>query len=354
MHLHTAPRKHLVIRCDASESIGSGHLMRMIALAQEWQRTGGVVDFVCAEIAPAFEQRILSENLRIQRLSAAPGSGEDREATSAWISRYAKGEYSPTVALDGYQFDDEFQLAIKKTGARLLVVDDYGHAGFYHADWVLNQNISAEEELYSRRGPKTRLLLGSQFVLLRGEFLKYGGWKRPIPSSGRKVLVTLGGSDPENFTLKVIEVLACLDLEVRVIAGGANPNLKTLSLAIERAKTSGLNARLDMNPPDMPAIMAWADFAISAGGSTVWELAFMGLPSFLLITAENQSESTLELIRRESFLQIKLSDFLEPLPLKRKIMNIASDQPMRTRISHQTRHIVDGRGASRVCCILNK
>ena len=354
MQFATAACKYLIIRCDASESIGSGHLMRMIALAQAWQQTGGVAVFLCAEITPAFEQRIVNENFLIKRLSAAPGSDKDLEITSCWISRYSRYGGSLAVALDGYQFDDEFQLALKKSGSPLLVVDDYGHARFYHADWVLNQNISAKEELYSQRGPKTELLLGTRFALLRQEFLKYCVWKRSIPARGRKVLVTLGGSDPENFTLKVIEVLAGLDLEVRVVVGGANPNLQTLSLAIDRARTSATDARLDVNPPDLAAIMAWADLAISAGGSTAWELAFMRLPSLLLVTAENQRESTLELVRRESFLQIELSEFFAPLTLKRRIMDIAADKPIRTRLSHQSSCVVDGRGAQRVSCILNK
>jgi UDP-2,4-diacetamido-2,4,6-trideoxy-beta-L-altropyranose hydrolase len=354
MQLQSATRKHLIIRCDASESVGSGHLMRMIALAQEWQRNEGAVVFLCAEIAPAFEKRILNENFGIEILSAAPGSSNDREATSAWISRYAKSEYSLTVALDGYQFDDEFQLAVKKTGARLLAVDDYGHAAFYYADWVLNQNISANEMLYSQRLPETQLLLGTQFVLLRREFLQYCKWKRPISNIGRKVLVTLGGSDSENITQKIIEVLASLKLEVRVVVGGGNPNLKTLTLAISRARNSVADIRLNVNPPDMPAMMAWADFAISAGGTTVWELAFMGLPSFLLVTAENQREMTLDLIKQKQFLQIEMPEFLAPLPLKKKIMRIASDHLTRKKLSNQSSHIVDGMGASRVCCILKK
>lgn len=328
--------------------------MRMIALAQEWQRTGGVAVFLCAEITPAFEQRILNENFPVERLSAAAGSGKDLEMTSRWISRYAKDGSSFVVALDGYHFDDEFQLGLKKAGLRLLAVDDYAHAEYYYADWVLNQNISARAELYSRRGSNTKLLLGTQFALLRQEFLKYCGWKRSIPECGRKVLVTLGGSDPENFTLKVIEVLAGLDLEVRVVAGGANPNLQTLFPAIDRARTFGTDVKLEFNPPDLAPIMAWADLAISAGGSTAWELSFMGLPSFLLVTAENQIDSTFELVRRESFLQIGSSELLAPLSLKRKIMDIVVDQQMRTRLSHASSHVVDGKGAERVSGILNK
>jgi spore coat polysaccharide biosynthesis predicted glycosyltransferase SpsG len=174
-------------------------------------------------------------------------------------------------------------------------MDDYGHAAFYHADWVLNQNLPAREELYASRAPHTRLLLGTKFALLRREFLKYRGWQRQFPEVARKVLVTLGGADPDNVTGKVIEALVPLDLEVKVVVGGSNPHLPKLQQAVERLKTQPAKIELVVNPADMPGLMTWADLAIAAGGSTAWELAFMGLPSLFVILAENQVAITTEL-----------------------------------------------------------
>jgi UDP-2,4-diacetamido-2,4,6-trideoxy-beta-L-altropyranose hydrolase len=149
----------LLIRADASVSIGTGHIMRMIALAQAWRDEGGEAVFICAEITPALEAWLKEDGFLLEKIQASPGSREDLEETSAAIARY--GLDSIPVALDGYQFDADFQLGLKKAGCRLLVMDDYGHAAFYHAEWVLNQNISAREELYANRAPHTRLLLGT-------------------------------------------------------------------------------------------------------------------------------------------------------------------------------------------------
>ncbi|MFM8983469.1 MAG: UDP-2,4-diacetamido-2,4,6-trideoxy-beta-L-altropyranose hydrolase, partial [Spartobacteria bacterium] len=233
------------------------------------------------------------EGFLLEKIQASPGSREDLEATCAAIARY--GADSIPVALDGYQFDADFQLGLKNAGCRLLVMDDYGHAAFYHADWVLNQNISAREELYASRAPHTRLLLGTKFALLRREFLKYRGWQRQIPETARKVLVTLGGADPDNVTGKVIEALAPLDLEVKVVVGGSNPHLPKLQQVVESLKTLPAKIELVVNPTDMPGLMAWADLAIAAGGSTAWELAFMGLPSLFVILADNQVAIATEL-----------------------------------------------------------
>jgi UDP-2,4-diacetamido-2,4,6-trideoxy-beta-L-altropyranose hydrolase len=266
--------------------MGTGHVMRMIALAQAWQDGGGEAVFACAEITPALRERLAQEGFALKEITAQPGSAEDLAATCALICQ--SEEKNPVVALDGYQFDADFQLGLKKAGCRLLVMDDYGHAAFYHADWVLNQNLPAREELYASRAPHTRLLLGTKFALLRREFLNYRGWQRQIPEIARKVLVTLGGADPDNVTGKVIEALAPLDIEVKVVVGGSNPHLPELQQAVEGMKTQAAKIELVINPADMPGLMAWADLAIAAGGSTAWELAFMGLPFFTIILAENQ------------------------------------------------------------------
>jgi UDP-2,4-diacetamido-2,4,6-trideoxy-beta-L-altropyranose hydrolase len=123
------------------------------------------------------------EGFLLEKIQASSGSREDLESTCAAIARY--GPDSTPVALDGYQFGADFQLGLKKAGCRLLVMDDYGNAAFYHADWMLNQNISAREELYASRAPHTRLLLGTKFALLRREFLKYRGCQRQIPETAR-------------------------------------------------------------------------------------------------------------------------------------------------------------------------
>ena len=219
----------LLIRADASVSIGTGHIMRMIALGQAWQAQGGEAHFFCAEITPALEQRLASEGFHLSRIHSPLGSQEDLSETILLISETLQADgQNARVVLDGYHFGAEYQLGIKAAGFKLLVVDDYGHADFYHADWVLNQNISACEELYAKRSPATKLLLGPKFAMLRKEFLAYKSWQRETAPVAKKILVTLGGSDPDNVTLKVIQALIDLDLHVKVVIGGSNPHLREI------------------------------------------------------------------------------------------------------------------------------
>ena len=135
------------------------------------------------------------------------------------------------MVLDGYQFDVEYQRRLKAAGVKLLVVDDTGHAGAYAADLVLDQNAHATKDFYARRESYTQLLLGPRYALLRREFKPWRSWRREIAPVARKVLVTVGGSDPDNVTLRVIRALRILaehKLKATVVVGGSNPHAHDL------------------------------------------------------------------------------------------------------------------------------
>lgn len=341
-------QKTLFIRADADVVMGTGHLMRMIALAQAWRASGNEVVFLCSEITPPLDQLIREEDFQLEKIGAAPGSVGDLDATTAAVLKAAAGERSMAVALDGYQFGADFQLGVKKTGCRLLVVDDYGHADAYHAGIVLNQNISAREQIYTQRDDATQLLLGPRFALLRREFVEHRGWERVIPEESRKLLVTLGGADADNVTKKVIDALAGSGLEAKVVVGGSNPHLPSLRQASEAASGGETCVELVLNASDMPALMQWADMAVAAGGSTSWELAFTGLPSLFIIIADNQEENARELERRGFGLCLGRHSEFDAGTFRKALDHLAGDSALRANFAASGRDMVDGLGAARV------
>ena len=317
--------------------------MRMIALGQAWQAQGGEVHFLCAEITPALEQRLASEGFHLSRIHVTLGSPEDLSETMRLISETLQAHcQNARVVLDGYHFGSDYQLGIKSAGFKLLVVDDYGHADFYHADWVLNQNISAREELYAKRGSDTKLLLGPQFAMLRKEFLAYKSWQREIPPVAKKILVTLGGSDPDNITLKVIQALIDFDLHAKVIIGGSNPHLNEIENFIQSQNDSTALIEVVVNATNMPELMAWADLAVAAAGSTAYELAFMRLPSAIFTIADNQNENARNLIEDGIFVDFgnESRNFFQWLN--------ESNYARRVQMSNQQGNLIDGFGVNRI------
>jgi UDP-2,4-diacetamido-2,4,6-trideoxy-beta-L-altropyranose hydrolase len=335
----------LFIRADANTQIGMGHVMRCLALAQAWQETGGAVHFALANVAPAIESRLRDEGLNVYYLTAQPGSDDDANQTIT-LARQIQATW---VVVDGYHFDADYQRALKQADLRLLVVDDYGHANHYYADLVLNQNIYAEESLYTSREPYTHLLLGTQYALLRREFWPWRGWRREIAPVARKVLVTLGGADPDNVTLKVIRVLQQTQLEgleAVVVVGNSNPHWETLQAAVNQQTESAI--RLEQNVTHMPELMTWADVAISAGGSTCWELAFMGLPNLVMVLADNQRLVAEGLNTAGVSVNLGNADLLSPNTLIAAFSDLANSPKKRFESIRCSQMLVDGAGADRV------
>jgi UDP-2,4-diacetamido-2,4,6-trideoxy-beta-L-altropyranose hydrolase len=341
--------KFLLIRADANGRMGTGHLMRCLALTQGWKDRGGQATFITACESDSLRRRLSDEDFQVVTLERSHPDSADWEVTSQVLAAHSDA----WVVLDGYHFDPAYQRQIKEAGHPLLVIDDTTHLDHYYADVVLNQNINAERLRYSCE-PYTRLLLGTRYALLRSEFLAWRGWQREIPEVARKVLVTLGGSDPDNQTSKVIQALQRIDtdeLEVVVVVGASNPHFLELR---STAHDSLFAIRLVENVTDMPRLMAWADVAVSAGGSTCWEMAFMGLPSLILVLAENQRGIAEGLDAYGIALNLGSYAQVSELDLAQALKILMCDLARREAMSEKGRQLVDGAGTDRVVSVMYK
>lgn len=341
--------KSLILRTDASTQIGLGHLMRCLALAQAWKDAGGEVTFITTCRSEGLLQRLRDEGFYINLLSSAYPDTADWNSTRDILA----GHPGAWVVLDGYNFDDDYQQMVKEAGHQLLVIDDIAHLKHYCADILLNQNLHAEQLRYVCES-YTRLLLGTRYVLLRREFLAWKKWHREIPKVARRVLVTLGGGDPENNTLKVIQVLQevdITDLEATVIIGASNPHIRVLQDAI---KQSGIPIRLAHDVKNMPEMMAWADVAVSGSGTTAWELLFMGTPALFLILADNQSYIVNYIENQELGKNLGRVGNTSSEILAKVVTSLAKDFNLRAAISRKSRQLVDGQGVQRVISAIQK
>ena len=336
-----------IIRADASVSIGTGHVMRCLALAQAWQDRGGEVVFALAQSTPALVERLRAERIDVVCLDGAPGSEEDAGQLVALAQRLGAN----WVVVDGYQFHPPYQRSVKRAGLKLLFVDDNGEGGRSFADFVLNQNLHASPAMYAQREANTRLLLGTRYAMLRREFKSWRGWKHEIVERARKILVSVGGSDAPNLGGRVIEAMALLkqhDLEARVIVGAGNPHLDSLQRSA--ARLDG-RVRLERSPNNIPELMAWADVAVAAAGSTCWELCLLGVPAMVLDVAENQhgiarSLDAAGVAIHRGGLETGPEDIAERLD------ELLHAPQLRAEMSERGQRLVDGYGADRVVSAL--
>lgn len=336
---------YLVIRADADNRIGSGHVIRCLALAQAWQDRGGKAVFITSCADTPLGRYLAQEGFAVFGPRGDAGSKADAELAAGMIREYG-GRW---LAADGYAFGEAFQRRIKKSGASLLVIDDYGSLETYLAEIVLNQNPSAQARLYPE-GP--RLLLGTRYALLRRQFQRWTGWQREISRSCDRILVTLGGADPENVTSKVLEALGGITrdkLEIKVVISASHPHageIETLAAA------SPHRVSLERDVRAMDELMVWADLAVSAGGSTCWEMAFLGLPNIIFVLAENQRQSAEAIHNLGVSINLGAAWNARMEGLAGQLARLCVAPDLRRVMSERGRALVDGRGASRVVEVL--
>jgi len=337
----------MLVRADASTAIGIGHAMRCLALAKAWQNAGGRASYLMAESIPALEGRFAGENIEPVIFDAEPGSKEDAERTADWAGRME----ASWVVVDGYRFKPEYIRRLKGSGLRVLCLDDDAGLDCYEADIVLNQNIGANFGMYSQRESGTRLLLGADYVLLRPEFLaELRG--REIAARARKILVTMGGSDPDNVTVKVLHALAGMaktDFEATIVIGHGNPYYASLQTAAEKLADK---VRLERSPSNMAPLMAWAEIAISAAGGTCWELAFLAVPTILMVLTSDQNPNAAAMAQSGAALSLGWHANLSPHQIGDSLRYLMDGPDRRREMSERGQKLVDGQGAARVVALM--
>ncbi|HMK66998.1 MAG TPA: UDP-2,4-diacetamido-2,4,6-trideoxy-beta-L-altropyranose hydrolase [Stellaceae bacterium] len=331
-----------LIRTDAVAATGTGHAMRCLALAEALQEHGCECRFLVTSLPLLIAERLAREGFAIERQPHPIGSAEDAAETA----RVARRRGADWVVLDGYSFDDAFLETLRAAGLRALMIDDLGALRRYRCELVVNQNLHAEAGLYP--DAEARLLLGPRYLMLRREFWGYRDLPRRPADVVERVLVSMGGSDPEDHASRVIAALgglAGLGIAATVVVGAANPRLEAL-----KALAAARPAKIEIvhGTDDMPGLMRKADLAVAAAGTTAWELAFMGVPMLLGSTVVAEQTLARRLSRHGGC--IYLGDFRDcPAPrLGDAILGLVNDPGMRRRIAASAATLVDGLGGERV------
>jgi len=315
----------VAFRTDASAVIGTGHVMRCLALAQELSSRGVRIEFVSSEL-PAQLSSLITD------------------------AGYALAGNVPTcdwLVVDHYALGAEWEREQRERAAKIMAIDDL--AGRAHdCDLLLDQNVLAADNPYRGSVPAgTRVCLGPRYALLRRAF---AAERRRAPARTgalRRVFVCFGGSDPRNHTSAALDALRprAAQLEaVEVVIGAASPHAENVA-----ARCRSLpNAILHHGTDEMPAMLARADLAIGAGGTMTWERACMGVPTIAFGVAENQIPVLEGLLRAE----YAWGDSSMPEPDVERIASwidrALHSAPQMRGMAARAAELVDGQGARRI------
>ncbi|MCP9807333.1 UDP-2,4-diacetamido-2,4,6-trideoxy-beta-L-altropyranose hydrolase [Cyanobium sp. T1B-Tous] len=300
----------ILFRCDASLSMGTGHVMRCRTLARELQRRGAVVTFLSrrqpGDLIGLLEQEFAVLPLPDLPLAASEGL-KDRELYAAWLgctqeqdagecleALQKAGIASPHwLVADHYGLDArwEAQMLAGLAGAatpKMLVIDDLADRP-HQADLLLDQNFCGDATAHRHQGlvpPQCRQLLGPHYALLGTEYARLHPLV-PSRTKIRRILLFFGGVDSANLTGRTLEALvdpALVDLEVNVVLSPHSPHRQAVAEQVALRPHTTLSETL----PSLAGLIARADLAIGAGGATTWERACLGLPSLVVAIAANQ------------------------------------------------------------------
>ena len=272
----------LLIRADSVAGLGSGHILRMIALGQAWQSNGGRVVFVTNTTSDGLFSRLLREGFDAYRILEVHPRREDAEITFRLIQKYCVKH----IVLDGYHFDRFYVRCLREKGLCVAMVEDINQQKMYEPDILMVPGLDAKDYGFCV-APWTQKLFGAEYALIRKEFLQSRVTPKQLVGTLPHILVSFGGEDAPDATSLVLRSLASIGWEgkISVLLGVLNPHKEQL---VNFLCKSLLHAEVLPSQDNMVDVLNGSDILIGAGGGTCWEACLFGIPSFCLAIAENQ------------------------------------------------------------------
>jgi len=324
----------VVFRTGGSKQIGFGHFRRCLSLAEALRRLGTDCFFLLDEDPVCISQLITAgfEATHIQ-------PKEDLTRTVEQCRRRT----ARAIVADSYALDTAYLAGLRETKAVVAVIDDLADRAL-PVDLVINGSMNADRLAY-RAGKATRFLLGPQYILLRSEFSEEP--KRTIAEHVRRVLVTVGGGDPDQLTPKFVRWAADTfkDVSVDVVIGPMFDNQNISPAELQSATTVAVHS----NPQNIRSIMLGVDLALCGGGQTTYELAATGTPAVAIRLTDNQTQNLAGLSSAGALVWAgDVHDADLEAKTKRALATLAGDSARRAALSQRGRILVDGQGSTRV------
>ena len=361
----------VAFRCDASLDIGTGPVIRCLTLANLLRSRGDICIFFCRSHFGNLIRFIRSKGFDVFELPLSDDSknfisSEIILTHSVWLGSswvedakilktYLEVNLIDWLIVDHYALDERWERALYSSVRNLMVIDDIADRN-QSCDILWDQNLGRSVLDYEKLVPSgCKILTGPKYALIREEFSelrKNIEFKRRLPRL-KNILISLGGIDKDNITSDVLRALKFTRMptycEILVVLGEKSPAIEEVKeLATRMPWSTSLKIQVD----NMAEIIANSDLAVGASGSSAWERCCLGLPSIVLILAENQRPAARALERAgASYLTIEPNDILSRLV---PAVNQFRHNPVLKKIIRQSLLICDGQGALRVSKTLNE
>lgn len=335
----------IFIRADGGKSIGMGHVMRMLVLASEFRKRNQVV-FLCrndkSNKYDAGIQKVKEDGFEVLEIS-------DNDIIEN-IIKIQKQYNADILITDSYEVNEEYFNNLKPYFKLTGYVDDVNKC-YMNVDFIINQNINAKKLDYSKTTKEcTSLFLGLQYCMIREEF-KIACKDKAEKESVEDILLTVGGMDDSNNTMKILRNLKTLKERIHVVLGNAFN--KSVINEVYKFSEEYKNIFLYENA-NMSELMKKCDIAVSASGSTIYELCAMNVPSIGIIIADNQRDVA-KLMKEEKIIldAIDIQE-LESNRILELVKLLINNSILRAEIKNNSTGVVNLYGAEKLAESIEK
>ncbi len=336
---------NIIVRTDASQEIGSGHVMRCLAFSDVLRDEGANVTFICRSMKGDLCDAIENAGFKVHRLYCDDSSMEsDAEASRELLMQ---SQDIDCLIVDHYALNNEWETGMRPHVKKIMVIDDLADRN-HDSDVLLDQNYYIDmESRYDGLVPDhCRKLVGPQYALLRKEFMDVKAAIKERSGIVGRVMIFFGSSDLSNETSKVLKALKSLnrpDIAVDVVIGKNNAHKSEI---MELAHTLPYS-KCHCNVSNMAELMGDADVYVGAAGITTWERCCMGLPSLVVTVAENQVQTTKDMAGSKLLYFIGESDDTGMNDILNALQKVIMNPESLKQFSMTSMKLVDGSGAKR-------
>lgn len=341
-------KKMLLIRADANKKIGMGHVMRCLTIAEAAKKRGIETCFLTADDGAEILLKERGQAYHILRTDFEDMEGELPtlfEVLSSYVEKEAVSE--PVFLLDSYQITEQYVEKLgewlSKRNIRLILMEDYGNIP-YKADMIINYNIYGVDFSYESNAPKA--LLGCRYMPLRPEFTRQ---KYEVKKKVTRLLITTGGSDSYRIAVQLVQqFLTDTELCIHVVCGKFSESREELALLEKQNE----NVKIHTDVKKMWELMAECDMAVSAAGTTVYELCAVGVPTICFSFADNQRlpgntfAKYTDIYYAGDYEKDKKAMFAAILEKTTELCSMSKED--REKMSNRLKSMVDGKGAERI------
>lgn len=348
---------HIWFRFDASSTIGLGHLQRCLSLGLSLQQDHGAQchylvrhpleetdwDVIRNAVFPPFLLHVLPAHLTL-------------ETEPPYLRHYFAQVPCDALLVDLFEGTETYLRSVRDARFPVVVIDDFAALPGYPCDAIVNHHLQAKTLSYHTL-PETKLFLGPQFALLRPEFLQHrAAQQREYPKFAAKVLVTMGGADPQGVTYKVLTAIGEMaegvqtQLEVCVVLGPAYGPVEEIRIAAQSLP----QCVVVQSPQNLVSLMDTADVAITAAGGTLLELACLGVPSLIIAITKTQQAVAETWAEQDSAICLGVWDEISTQHIASTLQSVILNQELRTQLGQQAMQLVDARGSHRIATFIQE